>query len=297
MTTNVVQLDRNAAARRVSAEAHRRYVAERSARELEAIRRNRFARLRSTRRWWLAVLGIGTLASFTAGVGLMHWLSQPAKILSIQNISSASPSVSSVNAVATNMPLITPTIGVQPVLQTVTSSTQLPDSTVLVSMPVSLTSSSLVNLLPDDLKSRTTVTDKVAQVRPVGRPIQVPNNVQKEVVVKTPPVVQLKQVIANPNTQFDSVATSPMPASPAAIVKPPSPIANSQASTTNSVPSTAAYSSVGVPVDGVLQIQIGNDPAIKHYRVGQRLPSGEVLRRATSETGQVETSERSFTVR
>jgi hypothetical protein len=296
MATNVVQLDRNAAARRVSAEAHRRYVAERSARELDAIRRNRFARLRSTRRWWFAMLGMGTLASFTAGVGLMYWLSQSPKNLSLQAIPSTSSS--SVNQVATNMPLATPSAAVQPVLQTVTSSIPMPTNTAMVSTSVSMTVSSLPISMPVGSQPNNSATGTVAQARPAGRLIPILNkDARVEAAVKPPSIIQLKQAATIPNTQFESVVTSSVPAIPAAIVKPSLPVPGSALVNATNVAPIPTYSSVGVPVDGVLQIQIGNDPSIKHYRVGQRLPGGEVLRRAISETGQVETSERSFTVR
>jgi hypothetical protein len=57
------------------------------------------------------------------------------------------------------------------------------------------------------------------------------------------------------------------------------------------------FKPVNVAIDGVLMIQVGSDPTIRNVRVGERLPSGEVLRSAIADSGAVETSERSFTVR
>jgi hypothetical protein len=47
---------------------------------------------------------------------------------------------------------------------------------------------------------------------------------------------------------------------------------------------------IGVPVDGVVQIQLGTDQTVRHLKIGQRLPNGAEIRAASSEFQTVETN-------
>ena len=114
-----------------------------------------------------------------------------------------------------------------------------------------------------------------------------PHQQAKVVLQESAPVA--KATVPLVTTQYEAPAAATKTQVAPAVVAP-TPLATPATTQTAS----AAYQVVNVPVDGVLQIKIGRDPAIKHIKVGERLPSGEVLRKATADTGQVETSERSF---
>ena len=278
MSSNVVQLDQRASARLVSAEVRRQYLAERSKREVAAIRRNRLARLVTTKRWWWTMIGVTTVASMSIGATAVWWWQQ-SNTASIQAVAQVKTAPEAVTKATQSM---TPKVSV-----VATGSPPIHSSPATV--PVTTTAPLPAGRMPPGIP--------MAQAQVLKQAVPSPANKQS-VNVPSQPATQTVQK-AQPSTQYEaataSVAkpTTPAPASVTAATTTPTQTATSNASP---VVANTAYQVVGVPVDGVLQIKIGKDPAIKPVRIGERLPGGEVLRRANSDTGLVETSERSFKV-
>lgn len=281
MSSNVVQLDQRASARLVSAEVRRQYLAERSKREVAAIRRNRLARLVTTKQWWWTMIGVTTVVSMSIGASALWWWQQsvtvPLKTGAVVQLQ-AFPEPDDKG--------LQPT---KPVVAFIASgSPPIPSSP--VTAPVIVTAQASVGRMPPGVPmAPTPVVKLVAPAQSSKQPVHT------AAVQPVAPVTQKTQ----PSTQYEAAtATVAKSATPdQAVVPNATPVVVQAASvTTPAVTSNTAYQVVGVPVDGVLQIKIGKDPAIKPIRVGERLPSGEVLRRANSDTGQVETSERSFKV-
>lgn len=278
MISNVVQLDQRASARLVSAEVRRQYLAERSKREVAAIRRNRLARLVSTKRWWLTMIGVTTVASMSIGATALWWWQQ-SNTSSIQAVAHVKPAPEAVNKATQSM---TTTVSV-----VATGSPPIHSSPATV--PVSTTTPLPTGRMPPGIPMAQAQILKQAVPSPASKPA---------VNAPSQPATQTVQKI-QPSTQYEAATASvAKPTNPAPASVPAATTMTTQAATLNASPvvANAAYQVVGVPVDGVLQIKIGKDPAIKPVRIGERLPSGEVLRRANSDTGQVETSERSFKV-
>ena len=282
MSSNVVQIDQRASARAVSAEVRRKFLAERSKREVAAIRRNRLARLVTTKRWWWTMIGVTTVVSMSIGACSLWWWQQsvtiPLKTRAVEQLQTTPEAADKV---------VQPG---KPVVAFVASgSPSIPLSP--VTAPEMVTAQAPVGRMPPGVPM--TPTPVVKQVTPAQGSKQPVPHVPVAAVQPVAPVVQKTQ----PSTQYEAAATVAKAANPQAVIPNATPVAVQPASVTApTVTSNAAYQVVGVPVDGVLQIKIGKDPAIKPIRVGERLPSGEVLRRANSDTGQVETSERSFKV-
>lgn len=274
MSSNVVQIDQRASARAVSAEVRRKFLAERSKREVAAIRRNRLARLVTTKRWWWTMIGVATVASMSFGASALWWWQQsaivPLKAGAIAQLQPASKAANKATQFA-----------VAPVVIVASGSPPIPSSPATV--PVIAAATSPAGRMPPGIPMVPTQVMKHAVPSQASKqPVQVATQ-------PTAPVVQKAQ----PSTQYEAATPAPAPA----VLPAASPISTQAANATNSpVVGNTAFLVVGVPVDGVLQIKIGKDPAIKPIRVGERLPSGEVLRRANSDTGQIETSERSFKV-
>ena len=278
MSSNVVQLDQRASARLVSAEVRRQYLAERSKREVAAIRRNRLARLVKTKRWWWTMMGVTTVASMSIGATAVWWWQQ-SNTASIQAVAQVKPAPEAVTKATQSM---TPTVSV-----VATGSPPIHSSPATV--PVPTTAPLPAGRMPPGIP--------MAQAQVLKQAVPSPANKQS-VNVPSQPVTQTVQKI-QPSTQYEAATSSvAKPTNPAPASVPMVTTMTTQAATSNAslVVANTAYQVVGVPVDGVLQIKIGKDPAIKPVRIGERLPSGEVLRRANSDTGQVETSERSFKV-
>ena len=281
MSSNVVQLDQRATARLVSAEVRRQYLAERSKREVAAIRRNRLARLVTTKRWWWTMIGVTTVVSMSVGASAVWWWQEnatmPLKTGAVEQLQTPPEPADK---------------GLQPTKPVVTfvaaGSPPIPSSP--VTAPVIITAQAPVGRMPPGVPmAPTPVVKQVAPVQVSKQPVR---------IAAVQPVAPVTQK-THPSTQYEAAtATAAKSATLAqAVVPNATPVAAQATSvTTPALTSNTAYQVVGVPVDGVLQIKLGKDPAIKPIRVGERLPSGEVLRRANSDTGQVETSERSFKV-
>ena len=281
MSSNVVQIDQRASARAVSAEVRRKFLAERSKREVAAIRRNRLARLVSTKRWWWTMIGVTTVVSMSVGASALLWWQQSSAVpLKAAAIAQLQPVPEAANKA---------TQSAMPSVVTVASgSPPIPSSPATVAV-IAAAQSPAGRMPPGVPMAQTLVVKQVAPAQSNKQPVHT------AAVQLVAPVSQKTQ----PSTQYEAAAaTVAKAATPAqAVVPNATPVAVQAASVnTPAVNSNTAYQVVGVPVDGVLQIKIGKDPAIKPIRVGERLPSGEVLRRANSDTGQVETSERSFKV-
>jgi hypothetical protein len=289
MSSNVVSIDRRALARSVSAEARRRYIAQRSEKEVAAIRRNRFARLRATKRWWISVTAITAGLSASVGAVTVLWIQSNTRPTHQGAILAASVAP----VPGTPMVAIAPLVVGNTALATTTSPIAIERS------PVALGTVAVASVTPThtaSMSSTATVLATGTERMPIGSPVGQPAP-SKQVIFKLPvraaspaPGIALAastKPAEKPTTQYEAAATLKLP--PAAVLPIPSPsVAQSSAQ---------PYVGIGVPVDGVLQIQVGRDPAVKHVRIGERLPSGDVLRRADSVTGQVETSERSFLVK
>lgn len=268
MSSNVVAIDQRAHAREVSAEVRRQQLAERSDRVVGAIKRNRRARMMATKRWWLTVTGVTALVSVSLGAGAAWWWQQ-------------SSAVSAKTAVAV-LPIAKPqeVKATQPLQPAVVAAVQ-PVTPAPAPIQVQPVEASSMGRLPSGAPGNPNQPHKTVHPapasKPAGRPAaplqeaQVSKDKPSTTQYEAPAANVSKPAIINPLVAAVPVAT-PAPA----------------------VATTSPYQVVGVPVDGVLQIKIGKDPAIKHIRIGERLPSGEVLRKANSETGQVDTSERSF---
>ena len=280
MSSNVVQIDQRASARAVSAEVRRKFLAERSKREVAAIRRNRLARLVATKRWWWIMIGVTTVVSMSIGASALWWWQQsatvPLKAAAIAQLQLAPETAK--KATQSTMPSVA-TVS--------TGSPPIPSSPATV--PVIAAATLPAGHMPSGIPMAQAQVIKQAVPSQAGKqPVHVATQSVAQAVLKP-----------QPSTQYEATAPSvAKAATPAlAVVPASSPITTQAANATSStVIGNTFYQVVGVPVDGVLQIKIGKDPAIKPIRVGERLPSGEVLRRANSDTGQVETSERSFKV-
>ena len=282
MSSNVVQIDKRASARAVSAEVRRKFLAERSKREVAAIRRNRLARLVTTKRWWWTMIGVTTVVSTSIGACSLWWWQQSVTI----PLKTRAVEQQQTTPEAADM-IVQP--GKPVVVFVASGSPPIPLSP--VTAPEMFTAQAPVGRMPPGVPMAPTPV--VKQVMPAQGSKQPVPHVPVAAVQAVAPVVQKTQ----PSTQYEAAATVAKAANPQAVIPNATPVAVQPASVTApTVTSNAAYQVVGVPVDGVLQIKIGKDPAIKPIRVGERLPSGEVLRRANSDTGQVETSERSFKV-
>jgi hypothetical protein len=299
MSSNVVPIDRRAMARSVSAEARRRYVVQRNEKEVAAIKRNRFARLRTTRRWWLSVTAATAALGAGIGASAVLWIQSNASTVPKLTTVAATAAVASVPVSATatvvqgNLAQTFPTqvtatlpvvIQQAPItVGAVAVPTASPAQSIHASPAFSLAASASASL-PSGSPLALAAPSKQA---PLVAAIKLPARVSVPV-----PTVNITAAAAKvpekPTTKYEAVAAAAKQPTPTTST---SPIAAAQ--TTTSVP----YVGIGVPVDGVLQIQVGRDPTVKHVRIGERLPSGEVLRRASSETGQIETSERNFVVK
>ena len=282
MSSNVVQIDQRASARAVSAEVRRKFLAERSKREVAAIRRNRLARLVATKRWWWSMIGVTTVVSMSVGASALWWCQQSANVpLKAGAIVQLQPAPEAANkATQSTMPSVA---------LVASGSPPIPSSPATV--PVIAAAPSPAGRMPPGIPMPQEQVIKQAVPSQAGR---------HPVHIATQPVAQAVQK-AQPSTQYEAAATSvakaPAPSPAPAVFPTAPPIATHAAGAANSaLVGNTAYQVIGVPVDGVLQIKIGKDPAIKPIRVGERLPGGEVLRRANSDTGQVETSERIFKV-
>lgn len=263
MSSNVVAIDQRAHAREVSAEVRRQQLAERSERVVGAIKRNRRARMMATKRWWLIVTGATALVSVSIGAGATWWMQQ----------SNAGSTRTATAVLSVAKPLeVKATQPVQPAVVAVQPAPPAP-------APVQPVEASPMGRLPSGAPGNPNQPHKTVHPAPASKPAGRPAAPLQEAQVSKdkPSTTQYEAPIAN--------APKPAIVNPAAVpVVTPAPV----------VATTSLYQVVGVPVDGVLQIKIGKDPAIKHIRIGERLPGGEVLRKANSETGQVDTSERSF---
>jgi cytoskeletal protein RodZ len=272
MSSNVVQIDQRALARAVSDEVRRKFYAERSVREVAAIRRNRLARLVKTKQWWWTMLGVTSIVSMSIGASALWWWQQ--------------------GSIATT----------QLSLQVATGTTT---AQIDINKSVSTTSGSGSPHFP----STQAIAPVLTQVgrMPPGTPMS-PVQTAKQAVKTPAPIV--RQPVPTPTqttaaTKLETQPSTQYEAPRQAITNQAAMPTISQGTTQDAAPATAvasipvtntAYQVLGVPVDGVLQIKIGKDPAIKPIRVGERLPNGEILRKANSETGQIETSERTFKV-
>lgn len=264
MSSNVVAIDQRAHAREVSAEVRRQQLAERSERVVGAIKRNRRARMMATKRWWLTVTGATALVSVSIGAGAAWWWQQ-------------SSAVSTRTAIAV-LPIAKPQ-EVKAVLQVQPAVVAAVQPAPPAPAPVQPVVASPMGRLPSGVPGNLIQPHKAVHPAPVGKPAG----------RSTAPLQEAQVSKDKPSTtQYEAPAAN---VSKPAIVNPP---VVSVVTPTPAVATTSPYQVVGVPVDGVLQIKIGKDPAIKHVRIGERLPGGEVLRKANSETGQVDTSERSF---
>ena len=225
------------------------------------------------------MIGVTTVVSMSVGASGLWWWQQSIPIpLKVDTVAQRQTPPEVVDKVVHAKPLA---------VVVAAGSPPIPSSPVIA--PVIVTAQAPAGRMPPG--SPMAATQGVKQVAPSQGSKQTVHAAVQHVAPATPK--------AQPSTQYDSTpVTAAKVAAPAPVVASNiAPVAaQSVAVTTPAVTNNTAYQVVGVPVDGVLQIKIGKDPAIKPIRVGERLPSGEVLRRANSDTGQVETSERSFKV-
>ena len=309
--TNVVPIDRRVDARQVSAEARRRYAAERSVREVAAIGRNRRARLLRQRKTWLAIsAGMAILGLAGGATAALWWQLPPAMVVVVKatstldrpaKIDNLPAQVQSLSSTTSAVTLSGTTAIAQSDIDTKT--VHLPEIKALPAEASNLVSAvSVPTLLP--LPSPLPAQRLPAAAMPSGIPLaRTPilvgrRNPANVAAAALPAVAQTNQGGILPTTRYEA----PKPIAEAAKVPLVKPVPSLEQISTLpdaarlSTP-TPAYRVLGVPVDGLLQIQVGTDPTVKQVRVGERLPGGEVLRSANSETNFVETSTRGFQVR
>ena len=295
MTSNVVSIDRRAIARSVSAEARRRYIAQRSEKEVAAIQRNRFARLRSTNRWWLSITACAALVGAGTGAGGLLWVQSVATPVATAAVPDA-VTVVPATAAAAIRPAKPEKVAVSMQVEALPSGiASLPrgiEQMADVALPPT-TPTALATLVTGSVSMRMPTGGPTTQLAPLKPKVFGAAATQSARVLATPsptPVASPAKAVEKPTTQYEATPNGyKMPGSSNSIGVPPA--------ASGLQPAPGIYSGIGVPVDGVLQIQIGRDPTIKQVKIGERLPTGEVLRRANSETGQVETSERTFSVK
>jgi hypothetical protein len=89
-------------------------------------------------------------------------------------------------------------------------------------------------------------------------------------------VVPVKSIIAStPSDKAVTAVEVPLQPSPSAVAIP------------KATEKQPGYTLVGVPVDGVAQIKLTGSTAIKHVKVGEKLPDNTVLKKANAETGEI----------
>lgn len=260
--SNVVMLDRSAAARGQSERVKRSYVQARIAPELRAIRRNRIARLASTRRFVAAMC----IASGCLGVVGGAWLS---------------------TALSSTMPI---------------QVMQLPEQSPAIALPVTLpdkvTMSTAVSgvehtqtfsraNLADRGLPTTALTEVTQQVAAVAVPKNSPLSMPPSRVANTnPPAGAAKDLMSSDRQAASKPKADGGVYEVTERFKPPAPARGEPSA--SSMP--AGWKVVGVPVDGILNLEVGG--AVRSYRVGDRLPNGAVLAEASAERNSFKTNER-----
>lgn len=308
--TNVVSIDHHVDAREISAAARRRYMAERSEREVAAIGRNRRARLLRQRKAWLTISAATAVIGSVAGIAATLWWQQSSAVTAIatasrpQDVSlkklSETPArvvaetiVQSSSAIAT----VTQPAGAS---QTAAVATVLVTPTVVLPVVTPSMPALVVAALPVSKPAQQSQSDALPGGKPALRTALPAVRAKQAVVLPmptpTPSPVQAQAVQREPlpTTQYES--SRQLPARPFA-TQAKQELAQETKQSAPVSQNAPTYKVIGVPVDGLLQIQIGSDPTVKNVRVGERLPGGEVLRSANAETNLVETSERGFKVR
>ena len=268
MNANVVPIDYRAQARVRSDDAKRQKAAERSKRLVAAIQKNRRARLLATKQLWLGVTGVAAIVGMFAGVASTLAWQHGVDREKENSIQLPSPQLSNNNVVAPERATVN---AAQDATNNIASKT-------INTPPTILAAPSATNIIAG--KAVSTPSPVVVQSTTVTQ--------QKEQAISTQTMKSESPKSEPPSTQYEA----PL------VVKP---IVKSAPDATNNIASKAintlatseiSYQIIGVPVDGVVQIKIGNNPTVKPVRVGEKFPNGEILKHANAETGQVETSAR-----
>lgn len=275
---DVVDLTMRRQARAESWAIRAAYDVAQNRRELEVILRSRRARLARIHAQSLRRQVLFGLLGLTAGFAISQFVSAPeltdqarlhADRTAAVAVKAPIPTISAANQ-TTLMPIAispasAPTIAQAPLTVVPTSSA-----------PVQLSSTVSVPLLP--IATAATV---VVSPRPSSPAKSAPQSVQAPREARGTPVPSLER--------GSYEAQRPATVSTAPTLDNQKPTSGGRTVALPSSPTRERFSVIGVPSDGVVIIQMAGDPTVRYVKVGEVLPNGATVVRATADTGAVET--------